>query len=390
MPITPADLTELSHLLDAALALPAADRKAWLLHLAGADRRHADMLEQMLDEHAAPSQARLLASLPVLGREAASPHSEVAKAGGCVGPYRLIRELGRGGMGTVWLAARSVDGDDRDVALKLPRSDAPLGLVQRMARERDIGARLSHPNIARQYDAGVDAHGRPFIALEYIDGQAIDVWCAARALSVPDRLRLFLQVARAVAYVHARNVVHRDLKPANVLVTSDGQAHLLDFGIAKLLHDPRPHEANLTQELGRMLTPQFASPEQLSGEPITMASDVFSLGVLMYGLLTGGHPFSPACQSAAAMKKAIETSEPAPASSRAACRSLAKALKGDLDAILAKTLVRDPARRYGSADALADDIERHLGGTPVAARGGSWLNRLREGVPWRRLAWASR
>src|ERR1043165_5617837 len=160
-----------------------------------------------------------------------------------------------------------------------------------MARERDIGALLEHPNIARLYDAGVDARGRPYLALEYIDGRPLDAWCAAQALGVPERLRLFLQVARAVSYAHGRLVVHWDLKPSNVLVTADGQAHLLDFGIAKLLDDTSP-SGNLTQEQGRVLTPHYASPEQIRGETITVASDVYSLGVLLYELLSGTLPYA--------------------------------------------------------------------------------------------------
>ena len=182
-----------------------------------------------------------LAAMPSL-----PPSDEsVAHAGDRVGAYALLREIGRGGMGSVWLAARADGSFKRQVALKLPRLAWGAGLAERMAREREIGALLEHPNIARLYDAGVDERGRPYLALEYIDGQPIDAWCEAQGLSVRDRLRLFVQVARAVAYAHGRLVVHRDLKPSNVMVTPDGQAHLLDFGIAKLLTDAATPEAGL-------------------------------------------------------------------------------------------------------------------------------------------------
>src|SRR6185503_16576262 len=226
-----------------------------------------------------------------------------------------------------------------------PRLAWGAGLAERMACERDIGALLAHPNIARLYDAGVDASGRPYLALEYIDGQPLDAWCDSQALGVPERLRLFLQVARAVAYAHGRLVVHRDLKPSNVLVTADGQAHLLDFGIARLLHDAAPGDLGLTQEQGRVLTPHYASPEQIQGEPITVASDVYSLGVLLYELLTAPLPFQ--------------------ASTRARDNGTARALRGEIDAILGRALKRVPASRYAGVDALVQDIERHLNGERV-------------------------
>ena len=361
MPITPNDLADLSRLLDEALALPEADREPWLLRLADADRRHGEALRAMLAEHAAPAPQRALAALPALGWRTAAPRDDVAQPGHLVGPYRLVREIGRGGMGTVWLARHGA-GAARPVALKLPRLAWSGALVRRMARERDIGALMQHPNIARQLDAGVDALGRPYLALEYVNGVPIDAWCAAQSLGVAQRLRLFLQVARAVAYVHRRQVLHRDLKPANVLVSADGQAHLLDFGIAKRLPETEPGDAGLTQELGRMLTPRFASPEQLCGDAVTPASDVYSLGVLLYELLTGSHPFPAQCKGAAVLYDAIQHREPTAASSRAS-GAAADALRGPLDDLLAKALRRDPVRRHATADLLAGEIERHLAHT---------------------------
>jgi serine/threonine-protein kinase len=204
---------------------------------------------------------------------------------------------------------------------------------------------------------------------------------------VPERLRLFLQVARAVAYAHGRLVVHRDLKPSNVLVTADGQAHLLDFGIAKLLHEAAPGDPALTQEQGRVLTPRYASPEQIQGETITVAADVYSLGVLLYELLTGRLPFR--ATSPAALEAAVLEGEPPPASSRAQDKATAGALRGEIDAILGKALKRVPASRYATADALAQDIERHLKGERVLAQPDTAWYRLRKAALRNRVGFAA-
>ena len=363
MPLTPTDLSTLSRLLDDAMDLPAAEVDAWFAALPEAEHHLIPSLRAMLAQRTSAENDDFLSDGPKLDSDDAS----VAREGDLVGAYRLIREIGRGGMGAVWLAKRSDGTLKREVALKLPRLAWGPGLSERMARERDIGALLEHPNIARLYDAGVDERGRPFLALEYIDGVALDAWCEAGPLPVRDRLRLFLQVARAVAYAHGRLVVHRDLKPSNVLVTADGQAHLLDFGIAKLLDDASV-DSNLTQEQGKMLTPRYASPEQIAGETITVASDVYSLGVLLYELLCGKSPYETTRNTAAAIEEAVLEGEPAPASTRAGDKSIARRLRGELDATLAKALKREPTQRYGTVDAFAQDVERHLQGERVLAQ----------------------
>ncbi|PTT92017.1 hypothetical protein DBR42_02830, partial [Pelomonas sp. HMWF004] len=379
--LTATDIAALSRLIDELLALPAADRADWLAALAPTDQHLALALQSMLAEHEGSRAPALGTELPALGDilDASTP-----KPGDRVGPYRLLRQIGQGGMGSVWLAERADGALTREVALKLPRLAWDAGLAARMARERDIGALLEHPNITRLYDAGVDAQGRPFLALEYIAGQPIDAWCAAQSLDVPARLRLFMQVVHGIAYAHGRLVIHRDLKPANVLVSADGQAHVLDFGIARRLHDSEPAgpaqtlqgQHTQTHEQHRALTPRYASPEQISGETLTVQSDVYSLGVLLYELLTGTSPITAKRASPGALEDAILRGQAPLASSRAPVRATARALRGDLDAILAQAMQREPARRYPTADALAQDIERHLQGLPVQARPDSWRYRL--------------
>jgi len=303
-----------------------------------------------------------------------------------VGPYRLLRELGVGGMGAVWLAERADGTLKRQVALKLPRAVWSTGLAQRMARERDILASLEHPHIARLYDAGTDAQGRPFLALEYVEGQPIDVYCRERALNTKARLTLLLQVARAVAFAHSRLVVHRDLKPANILVTAGGQVRLLDFGIAKLMEGDRTQETQLTQLAGHALTLDYASPEQIRGEQIGTASDVYSLGVVAYELLTGARPYKLKRGSAAELEETIATVDAPLASATATDTAARKELRGDLDAILNTALRKDAQQRYASVDALAQDIERHMRGEPVQARPDSTGYRLRKFVGRNRLA----
>jgi len=287
----------------------------------------------------------------------------------------VLRVLGRGGMGSVWLAER-IDGLlNRRVALKLPHLAWPQAhLVQRMERERDILAALEHPNIARLYDAGVSSGGRPYLALEYIEGLPIDEYCRAADGSprsdVAARVRLFLQVARAVAYAHGKLVLHRDLKPGNVLVTADGTARLLDFGIAKLLAEGEARETRLTQFAGRALSPDYASPEQIRGEPLSVPSDIYSLGVVLYELLASARPYRLTRNSRGELEEAILHADPR-RPSEVAVPADRRALRGDLDTVVLQAMKKAPADRYQTVYALIEDLERALDGRPVAARADS-------------------
>jgi len=369
------DWPAISQRLDEALALAPAQRDRWLAALDETDTVKDSLRQLLADAPDAAAGVETDDFAPLLPQLTLGPdapqHSAAgaaAVAGAVIGPYRLIRELGVGGMGVVWLAERSDGGLKRQVALKLPHMSWTRGLAERMSRERDILASLDHPNIARIHDAGVDPQGRPYLALEYVDGIAIDAYCSQHALSVAQRLRLVVQVARALSHAHARLVVHRDLKPANILVTAEGQVRLLDFGIAKLLDGASAEETQLTRQVGRVLTLDYASPEQIRGEPIGTASDVYSLGVVTYQLLTGAKPYRLKHRSAAALEEAIATVDVRPASAAATDPAVRRRLRGDLDAILQRALKKDVVARYPSADAFAADIERHLARLPVSAR----------------------
>ena len=376
-----ASWSNLERLLDEALDRPAAARAAWLDSL---DSQFDDLkpqLRALLARAAEVETSDFLATLPSVELDASGV---AADSGRIVGPYRLVREIGRGGMGSVWLAER-VDGlIDRPVALKLPHVVAHFsGLAERMARERTILAALNHPHIARLYDAGLSDDGQPYLALEYVEGRPLDAYC--ESLDLRARLQLFLQVANAVAYAHGKLIIHRDLKPANILVTSEGYVRLLDFGIAKLLDDGTAHDSALTEFGPRALTPDYAAPEQIRGEPLTVAADVYALGVLLYELLTSRLPYPR--KSRTELEHAILNLEPARPSDAAPQQR--GALRGDLDTIALKALKKRPEERYATANALADDIERHLTGRPVLARPDSATYRLLKFVGRHKVAVAS-
>ena len=387
MALSTDDVAALSRLFDAVEGLAPPARETWLAALPPAQRHLLPLLRQMLATQRGGSAHW---PLPDLVADAPAP----GRQGVQIGPYRLIRQLGRGGMGSVWLAERADGQFDRRVALKLPRLPAlTRGLDERLALERQIGARLEHPHIARLYDAGVhlgaggptdpDAPGaaqparQPYLAFEYIAGQQIDHWCQAHAGHVERSLRVFVQVLRALAYAHRQLVVHRDVKPANILVDASGRAVLLDFGIAKLLEDAASPSHQVTQEFGVPMTRRYASPEQIAGLPVGTASDVYACGVTLYEVLTGSSPYQLPRDTAAALDQAIAQGDIAPASSRVQNPWLRRRLQGDLDAMLWKALQRKPEQRYPSADAMADDIERYLAGQAISVRHAPWLERSR-------------
>ena len=289
--------------------------------------------------------------------------------GTVIGPYRLEELVGRGGMGEVYRAVRADEALTLTVALKLLRPDARTGAVaRRFASERALLAQLDHPNIASIVDAGTAPDGRPFLALRFVDGVPITQFAAR--LPVEERLRLFLKVAHAVQFAHTRLIVHRDLKPGNILVTSDGQPVLLDFGIAKLL-TPGDASVEETRAGERALTPSYAAPEQLRGEAITTATDVYALGALLFELLTNRHVFAPMLGQREALERAtLEAPPPLPSS--VATAGDASRLRGDLDSIVQMALRKEPERRYRSAGELAADVMRYLDGLPVVARPDKW------------------
>jgi len=296
-----------------------------------------------------------------------------------VGIYRLVREIGHGGMSTVWLAMRTDELTTRPVALKLPHTHL-LGALfaDRFARERDILANLTHPNIAHIYDAGISPHGQPFLAMEYVAGDTLTQYCESHGLGIADRLGLFLQVLAAVAYAHGQSVIHRDLKPSNILVREGGQVVLLDFGIAKLLVDGMADETELTRQAGATLTPQYASPEQIRGDPLGPATDIYSLGVVLYELLTTRRPYAQARSSRRDLEDAILSADPRPPSEAVGGEAaLRKALQGDLDTIVLKALHKQPEQRYPTVDAFADDLRRHLRHEAIRARPDTLGYRLR-------------
>jgi serine/threonine protein kinase/tetratricopeptide (TPR) repeat protein len=367
------DWAELLRLLDHALDLPAGARAGWLAALPAAHARLQPALRELLEQRGAIESGDFLgdgARLPTDAPGAAAPEGGAAfDAGRTIGPYRLRRPLGHGGMAVVWLAERADDAHRRPVALKLPLlAGRPRVFAERFERERRILSALSHPHIASVLDAGVDG-AQPWLALEWIEGQTITAHCVSRGLGTAARLQLFVQVLRALQYAHARLVIHRDLKPSNVLVDANGQTKLLDFGVAKLLQaDGMSEDTALTQLGGRALTPQYASPEQIAGRPLGTASDVYSAGVLLYELLTGTLPYRLQRSTAAALEVAILSAHVVAPSRAATDRAIARTLAGDVDAIVQKALAHQPEQRYASAAAFADDIEHHLARRPIAAR----------------------
>ncbi len=386
-----AQLPHLSSLLDELLDKPEEQRLAWLAARTDLSEALKEQLRDVLARDAAgeltlpPPPRYDEAELDELG---ADDDGNPLAADQTVGSYRLIRQLGRGGMGVVWLAERADGTFARQVALKLPHSSLDRRqLADRFARERDILASLAHPHIARLYDAGVTDDGRPWLAMEYVEGQALSEYCRQRNIDLRGRLRLFLQILRAIQYAHTEQVIHRDLKPGNILVTADGYVRLLDFGIAKLLDDERrAADTPLTQFGDRPLTLHYASPEQILDHPLGIGADLYSLGVIGYELLAEHSPYRPDRDTASALEEAVLHGEPWLASQAAAGKvPWARQLRGDLDTIFTKALKKAPADRYPTANAFAEDIERYLAGEPVLAQPDSVWYRTTKFV--RRYRW---
>jgi serine/threonine protein kinase/tetratricopeptide (TPR) repeat protein len=398
-----ADWQQLSALYEAADALDPVSLAAWLAQLRAQSHPLLDQLEQMLAARAQVQRNGFLGSLPRMPVPP-EPQAVAWAEGSRIGPYRLVRRLGEGGMAEVWMAQRDDGAFQRTVAIKLlfrnKGSSERDSFAQRFARERDILASLDHPHIAALHDAGVTPAGQPWLALEYIEGQTLTLWCDAQRLDIAARVRLFRQVLLAVQHAHANLVIHRDLKPGNILVTAQGEVRLLDFGIAKLMEQEGGTlaETELTRLAGRPMTPQYAAPEQLLGQPLTTACDVYALGVVLYELLCGERPYELKLDSAAQLEQSILEVEPRGPSRRAltdaAVQSrgsstqvaLRKTLSSDLDAIVLRALAKQPAKRYGSVEAFRADLDHWLAGEPVEARVPSAAYRVSKFVRRHRLA----
>jgi serine/threonine protein kinase len=383
----------LDELLEAALEREPEERSRFLLQACSGDRALRADVEEILarETEEGPFDRLFGAFTGALTDE----YVDGISPGERLGPYEVERLVGRGGMGSVFLARRADGQFDQQVAIKVLRRDAAGEEPRRhFLAERQILARLSHPNIARVFDGGLTAGGRPYLVMEYVEGTPIDRFCDARRLGIRERLLLFSAVCGAVHYAHRNMVIHRDLKPGNILVTADGRPKLLDFGVAKLLA-AGDEGATLTRTWWLPMTPDYASPEQVRGDPVTTASDVYALGVLLYELLSGHRPHQFGRRAPAEILRVLSEVEPVPPSHAIMTveegegqkgefarvtpkgvawarstdpRTLERRLKGDLDTIVLKALRKEPERRYGGAGDLAADIERYLEGRPVAAR----------------------
>jgi eukaryotic-like serine/threonine-protein kinase len=383
--MTPDRWQEVQALFATAVELAPAAQAAYLAEACAGDPTLRDEVLALLAADRRADASPFISNAVGVAAEALAGAPAPSRLGERVGPYRLIRELGRGGMGTVYLAER-VDGQyQASVAIKFVRGTlAAPELARRLVAERQILAGLTHPNIAWLLDGGTAADGTPYLVMEHVAGEAIDRWCERRGLGLPARLALFRRVAAAVQYAHQALVVHRDLKPSNILVTADGTPKLVDFGIAKLLAG----EAAEATATVRALTPAYAAPEQVIGGRITVATDVYGLGGVLYRLLTGRAPLEVAGLSPGEIEHRICEQLPAAPSvaAQAAARAWRRSLKGDLDTIVLTALRKEPERRYATADALADDVRRFELGHPVRARPASWRYRAGKFVVRHRAA----
>lgn len=386
--MSPEQWRQVKQILQAVLELPEQKHAAFLEKKCGSDvdlRREVEALLCAGEGHVAFIEHAIVAP-------GVSPVD--IKAETIIGSYRLVRELGRGGMSTVFLAIREDDVFRKLVALKILKPEMETAhIVRRFEMERQILANLSHPNIAGIMDGGATSNRLPYFVMEYVEGQPLNQYCGTRHLSTRARLKLVQKVCCAVHFAHQNLIVHRDLKPSNILVTPEGEPKLLDFGIAKLLQPEHFPPLPMTAVGFRFMTPEYASPEQVFGETITTASDIYALGILTYELLTGRRPYRFRDRSEAEVRRVISETEPEKPSASIEKsrdldadstlfdyqrRGLCRALKGDVDNIVLKALRKDPQRRYASAEQLERDIGRHLAGFPVSAGKGAWLYRTKK------------
>ena len=375
-------LRRLRELFDAAIELPAEERREWIALATQGDDALRSEVESLITMSDA-TEARLEAGAATFVDRARYFGS---LEGQRLGAYHVLRRVGAGGMGDVYEAIRDDDQYKKRVALKVVRHGLASELsLTRFRRERQILANLAHSNIATLLDGGVTPDGRPFLVMEYVEGEPITIWCDARRLNVRKRVALFAQVCAAVSHAHQNLVVHRDIKPANILVTPDGTVKLLDFGIAKLITDDTDADAPITRPDARAFTPEYASPEQIKGDVLSTSSDVYSLGVVLFELMAGRRPFPQ--RDAAELERTILSQESPPPSSvvtdevasartEDGAASLSRVLRGDLDLIVVTALRKEPDRRYVSVDALASDAQRYLDGFPISARHDSRTYRL--------------
>lgn len=406
--MTPERYHQVKSLFQLVLEQPPPDRPAFLERACGADRelfsqvrellRSDSTSEDFLEKPAITPISKVLADAAADLQDSIPSH---------IGPYAIQRPLGSGGMGAVYLAVRDDQSYQRQVAIKIIRKGMESErILQRFRRERQIIASLDHPNIARLLDGGATDDGRPYIVMEYVEGMPIDAWCDQRRLNIEQRLRLFLQVCEAIHYAHQNLIIHRDIKPGNILVRPDGTVKLLDFGIAKLMNpDLAVAATEKTATSMRLMTPQYASPEQVKGEPVTTASDVYLLGIVLYELLSGHRPYEVKGDATLEVIRAVGQSEPqcpseaifrvtekmlsdgrlqvtknallVSGSRERSAADLLKKLQGDIDSIALKSLRRNPAQRYQSAAQLAEDIRSYLSKLPVSSRAESPSYRIK-------------
>jgi serine/threonine-protein kinase len=364
--IDPQRWAALSPYLDQALDLPDEQRQSWLAALSATDPEKARDVRALLTRHRQIEDEGFLDDSPL------SPPT--GAWGQTIGPYTLKAPIGQGGMGTVWLAQRTDGRFERQVAIKFLNIALGVRGDAQFRREGTIVARLQHRHIAQLLDAGVADTGQPYLVLEHVDGERIDDYCESHQLNVFARVELFLEVLAAVAHAHANLIVHRDLKPSNVLVTRVGEVKLLDFGVAKLLENAG-ESTPLTRDGVAGLTPEYAAPEQINGEPVSTSTDIYSLGVLLFALLAGRHPLDGGRGSPAELIKAIVEDDAPRLSQVVTDARTRRLLRGDLDTIVGKALKKSPAERYASVTAMADDLRRVLRHEPISASADTWRYR---------------